>query len=158
MKLRGLKQVRAPGLRNLHLELVLAAGDAGDAGDAGAGAGDAAHFVVQHISSLEAIDSFRFDGLSTCQYLSVPGSTSPLGLFRFSGLVAEGPKPLRPQSGFVQWHPQSPEPSPVSFVSPVKQSPVLFLKSPTGRQMFPNCMVSKTLQIFLNSISALLRT
>lgn len=42
-------QARAPGLRNLHLEL-LVAGDAGDAG----GAGDA-RFVVQHISSLEAL-------------------------------------------------------------------------------------------------------
>ena len=66
-----LKQARAPGLRNLHLELVVAAGDAGDAGDAGVAA---ARFVVQHISSLEA-------------------------------------KSLRPQSGVVQWHPQSPEPS-----------------------------------------------
>lgn len=45
-------QARAPGLRNLHLELVVAAGDAGDAGDAGVAA---ARFVVQHISSLEAL-------------------------------------------------------------------------------------------------------
>ena len=96
-----LKQARAPGLRNLHLELVVAAGDAGDAGVA------AARFVVQHISSLEA---------SLSPTLPTPHG-HPWRLCRaptfliFPGLAAEGPKSLRPQSGVVQWHPQSPEPS-----------------------------------------------